>query len=1334
MVHMMDDFAFFADTREEAVTLRDMVLKDLEELGFYVSWKKSLLDPAQVFKFLGFVVDLRAMRKYVPGEKIEEVEQLVRQLLEEEGKDLRPTIRRLLRVVGKVVSMGQGLLPARLLTRETYRIIRPENDDYDAEVKLTKRVLEEFVELLRVLRVWNTVGVPIRRDLRMVEVRVMMDSGTNAGWCIDGQKGEVVMVPGWSRGGGTGFTPEEEKMWQVQKELLTVALMLQEEGESLRGKRVLLWTDCVAVREYIRKGMGTSDVMTDVMKVIMRLALQFGIALFAEWVKGTVMVVAGVDGMSRQHEGMLRPELFKGLDRHRLWGHRAGFKGYGLDLFASEATRQGKYRGLPFCQRGGGGASMGDARTVQLDPAVLHWVSPPLAVEVIAAVLQRLQQEGVAATVVVPDWKGQAFHTWLMRYKVGDVWQLPWCSWPATFWDVSEGKVKPHVTNRWQFVAVNVDFRGAGGSDPGLEGAVPRPVVQAQKRRPGPVRVLSLCDGLGGAAVALEMLGVEAIVASVEWCEQARKVAGKWRGVQQVVPHNLRDPGWQGAELQLRLDEMGSVDVVVCGFPCQDVSTANKNRTGLEGINTSLVSQCHQVLTACRCRWPWVRQIFECSVEETETKVMQMLNDLLGSKALTIQAKLLCAAERKRRYWVDFVVPPLQFWLPHMEDGLCVGEPYHVLPSQVLEPGRKPAPRWRKKLPTIMASGPGSWNMGEVVVDARTPKERGPLTLEEAERAMGLPAGASATDVEGQQVENKPRWKMVGNSFAVPVMTHLLVSCLRSLGIVTRNDVRQPGSPYTINYDGPRWPVELPEGVVRGWVTRDDARQEGQVWTVNQDGPRELMVDTPGGWWRRCVVKKRGRGVCMVRTDSMHRREAAEVPTARVYVCVPELVGARVTDADRRRCQLRWPEKGPRWKSALAGGRVQPGAGDTAAALVWRSAGVPRPTVLSREQGWDAKKWRGRLGELVAQDAGVVDTLTRDWVVLSKAENTWKSYKAWWGVFEEHLSAFGVQWWPQVQEPSRRAEVLRQMRVAFESSVSMMGIEYAFSTMEVYTAAVQNRFTMEQWGYAREGTMVGDIMEGIKRWRGKEGTSKKRPVEGLHVAWMLAQEQAPREWKLHGQRGWQFAVAMIILGWMTGMRRREVAWLSACDVHWSEDGCRVFINRTKNDQAGVKRDAYLEFGDRNGVCPLRFVWAYARDYGKLQRGCRCTSEAEPQLECMGCPRLFENVLNNGKVRNCQVSRGLQKARSTTVVQQVFAQVARAGLVKEEDLRLYTAKSMRVGAVSAAAAGGVREAVAASHMRMKSVGTLQSYDHVLGQEKGMVSRVMLEQVRKGTRGR
>ena len=88
---------------------------------------------------------------------------------------------------------------------------------------------------------------------------------------------------------------------------------------------------------------------------------------------------------------------------------------------------------------------------------------------------------------------------------------------------------------------------------------------------------------------------------------------------------------------------------------------------------------------------------------------------------------------------------------------------------------------------------------------------------------------------------------------------------------------------------------------------------------------------------------------------------------------------------------------------------------------------------------------------------------------------------------------------------------------------------------------------------------------------------------------------------------------------------------------------------------------------------------------------------------------------------------MPKDRPCRVVKAIFTALADDGLVAHEDVAFYSARSCRVGAVSAAAAAGVRRQVAAEQFRMQSERTLSHYDRMLREEKGVVSRAMQRMV-------
>ena len=81
--------------------------------------------------------------------------------------------------------------------------------------------------MLTELRAWNKVGVPVRREMRMTDVRVTIDAGKNVGFVIDGQQRDMVLRNEQSVVRAIAFSEEESNLWQVQKELLAVLKMLE---------------------------------------------------------------------------------------------------------------------------------------------------------------------------------------------------------------------------------------------------------------------------------------------------------------------------------------------------------------------------------------------------------------------------------------------------------------------------------------------------------------------------------------------------------------------------------------------------------------------------------------------------------------------------------------------------------------------------------------------------------------------------------------------------------------------------------------------------------------------------------------------------------------------------------------------------------------------------------------------------------------------------------------------------------------------------------------------------------------------------------------------------
>jgi DNA (cytosine-5)-methyltransferase 1 len=110
------------------------------------------------------------------------------------------------------------------------------------------------------------------------------------------------------------------------------------------------------------------------------------------------------------------------------------------------------------------------------------------------------------------------------------------------------------------------------------------------------MRVLDLFSGIGGASLGLHWAGMR----TVAFCERDRFCQGvlrrQWPGV--PVYDDVRALTGQ----RLRDDGVPWADLLVGGFPCQDISLAGRG-AGITGARSGLWTDMERLVAECRPRW-----------------------------------------------------------------------------------------------------------------------------------------------------------------------------------------------------------------------------------------------------------------------------------------------------------------------------------------------------------------------------------------------------------------------------------------------------------------------------------------------------------------------------------------------------------------------------------------------------------------------------------------------------------------------------------------------------------------------------------------------------------
>lgn len=331
------------------------------------------------------------------------------------------------------------------------------------------------------------------------------------------------------------------------------------------------------------------------------------------------------------------------------------------------------------------------------------------------------------------------------------------------------------------------------------------------------MKVLSLFDGISCSRVALEKAGipVEAYYAS-EIDKYAIEVSAKnWPEIIQIggVEKVEGDDGFTN-----------TIDLLIGGSPCQDLSIAKKDRKGLDGERSGLFWEYVRILKEIKPKY----FILE-NVASMPKEAKQLITETLGVEPIMIDAQLVSAQRRKRLFWTNINVCQPEdrgiFLKDILEDIPTPPDHLEIKPKSKTQrlggKGSKIGDKhewdsvyqfrrtyWREtkggKVPTLTANmGTGGNNVPYVVMkprgknsgnskkDGKSPtltsssfehnaklvngNEVRRLTVTECERLQSLPDGYT----EGISITQ--RYKALGNAFNADVITHILkhIPCVK---------------------------------------------------------------------------------------------------------------------------------------------------------------------------------------------------------------------------------------------------------------------------------------------------------------------------------------------------------------------------------------------------------------------------------------------------------------------------------------------------------------------------------------------------------------------------
>ena len=174
------------------------------------------------------------------------------------------------------------------------------------------------------------------------------------------------------------------------------------------------------------------------------------------------------------------------------------------------------------------------------------------------------------------------------------------------------------------------------------------------------MKVLSLCDGMSVAHIALDRIGLEV---DEYYAAEIKQVATK------VTKDNYPDTIHIGDVNKVSYKDgvlytengdynVGHIDLMVFGSPCQSFSIAMKTemRVGLKDkVRSGLFLECYRILREVNPTWFLLENVASMKDEDRD-----FLSKCMGVEPIRINSKLVSAALRDRYYWtnIDGITQP----------------------------------------------------------------------------------------------------------------------------------------------------------------------------------------------------------------------------------------------------------------------------------------------------------------------------------------------------------------------------------------------------------------------------------------------------------------------------------------------------------------------------------------------------------------------------------------------------------------------------------------------------------------------------------------------------
>lgn len=274
------------------------------------------------------------------------------------------------------------------------------------------------------------------------------------------------------------------------------------------------------------------------------------------------------------------------------------------------------------------------------------------------------------------------------------------------------------------------------------------------------MNVLSLFDGMSCGRLALERIGVKPIT---YYASEIDRYAIKVSQSNYPDIIQLGDiENWEQWDI-----DWSSIDLLIGGSPCQGFSRSGSH-LNFDDPRSRLFFVYVDILNHVEKHNPQVKFLLE-NVKMSKASI-DIISDELGVEPMFINSEIVTAQNRQRLYWFNWnadLPNRIAIWLEDIIDSGYVDRQKSYCIDANYAKGGDLNQYFNKSRRQLVFSEPVTCYEDAIDVEYRK------LTPVECERLQGVPVGYT------DHVSATQRYKMLGNGWTVPVISHLFEEMMR---------------------------------------------------------------------------------------------------------------------------------------------------------------------------------------------------------------------------------------------------------------------------------------------------------------------------------------------------------------------------------------------------------------------------------------------------------------------------------------------------------------------------------------------------------------------------